>query len=67
MERYEIDVLKGAGIVRTLTSTEPVVHYPAAQEIADFGAPQGILSLRIAQISTVAGRGFERSVSLPVP
>ncbi len=66
MERYEIDILKGGDIVRRLVSTEPAARYTAAQEIADFGAPQSILNLRIAQTSTVAGRGFERSVTLPV-
>ncbi len=66
VERYEIDVLKAGSVVRTLTSSQAFVLYPAEQELADFGAPQAALSLRVTQISAVAGRGFERSVSLPV-
>jgi hypothetical protein len=66
IERYEIDVLKGGVIVRTLTSTEPTALYSNEQEIADFGAPQTTLDLRVAQVSAVAGRGFEARVALPV-
>ncbi len=66
VERYEIDILNAGHVVRTLTSPQPSVLYPTAQETADFGAPQTTLSLRIAQLSAVAGRGFDRSVTLPV-
>jgi len=65
-ERYEIDIIQAGAVVRTLTSAQPFALYPAEQEIADFGAPQTTLSLRIAQVSAVAGRGFERSVARPV-
>ena len=65
-ERYEIDILNAGNVVSTLTSAEPFVVYPAEQEIADFGTPQTALSLRIGQISAVAGRGFEARVALPV-
>ncbi len=65
-ERYEIDILKDGGILRQMTSTEPFAHYAAEHELVDFGAPQSILSLHISQISAVAGRGFARSVTLPV-
>ena len=36
------------------------VLYPAAAELADFGAAQATLSLRVAQISAACGRGFPR-------
>ncbi|SCX96631.1 baseplate multidomain protein megatron [Microvirga guangxiensis] len=66
VERYEIDILKAGSVIRTLTSSQAFVHYPPEQELADFGAPQTTLSLRVAQVSAVVGRGFERSVVLPV-
>jgi hypothetical protein len=65
-ERYEIDILRAGSVVRTLTSLQADVLYSTAQEIADFGTPQATLNLRIAQISAVAGRGFETSLALPV-
>ncbi|MCG7392571.1 glycoside hydrolase/phage tail family protein [Microvirga sp. ACRRW] len=65
-ESYEIDILKAGSVVRTLVSPQAFVTYPAAQEIADFGGRQTAVSLRIAQVSAVAGRGFERSVALKI-
>ncbi|WP_445501820.1 baseplate multidomain protein megatron [Microvirga sp. G4-2] len=65
-ERYEIDILKAGSVVRTLTSSQTSILYPASQEDFDFDAPQTMLSLRIAQVSAITGRGFERSVALPV-
>jgi hypothetical protein len=65
-ERYEVDVLAGAAVVRTLAATAPEALYPAAQELADFGAPQAMLSLRVAQMSAAVGRGFERAVTVTI-
>jgi hypothetical protein len=57
-EAYEIDILDGAAVKRTLAATAPTVLYPAAQEIADFGVPQTSLRVRVAQLSAAVGRGF---------
>ncbi|WP_201830332.1 baseplate multidomain protein megatron [Microvirga zambiensis] len=65
-ERYEIDILDAGAVRRTLASVQPSVLYAGAQEIADFGAPQSALALRVVQMSAVAGRGFERLVTVPV-
>jgi hypothetical protein len=65
-ERYEVDVLKAGGAVRTLTATGPAVLYPTASELADFGSAQASLSLRLYQISAAVGRGFERAVSVGI-
>jgi GTA TIM-barrel-like domain/Putative phage tail protein len=65
-ERYVVDVLSNGAVVRSLEAFDPSVLYAAAQEAADFGAPQTMLALRIAQMSAVVGRGFERSVTIPV-
>ncbi|HWE18282.1 MAG TPA: glycoside hydrolase TIM-barrel-like domain-containing protein [Hyphomicrobiaceae bacterium] len=56
-ERYEIDILDGATVKRTLTATSPAAAYTAAQQTADFGAPQASISLRIHQLSATRGRG----------
>ncbi|HEX8167773.1 MAG TPA: glycoside hydrolase/phage tail family protein [Beijerinckiaceae bacterium] len=65
-ERYEVDVLDGAAVKRTLTSAAPEALYPAAQELADFGSPRATLSLRVAQMSVAVGRGFERIVTVTI-
>lgn len=57
-ENYEIDVLNGGNVVRTIVSATPVVSYSALEQTADFGAPQGGVSLKIYQISEVVGRGY---------
>jgi hypothetical protein len=57
-EAYEVDVLSGTGIVRTLAVSTPSVLYPAAAETADFGGPQTSLSVRAYQLSSTVGRGF---------
>jgi hypothetical protein len=56
-EVYEVDILSGATVVRTLSSAVPSVAYSAADELADFGAPQASLSVAVYQISTTIGRG----------
>jgi hypothetical protein len=65
-EAYEIDILKGGQVARRVTSAQRSILYTQAQEIADFGIAQSTLALAIAQMSAVAGRGFERRVTVPV-
>lgn len=65
-ERYEIDILAGGIVKRTLSCREPSILYRAEQEIADFGVPQTLLSCRVMQISAAAGRGFELTVTLRI-
>jgi hypothetical protein len=66
VQRYAIDILQGATVVRELAASEPTALYPAAQELVDFGAPQSTLSVRIAQLSAVVGRGAARAETLAV-
>ena len=56
-ERYEVEILNGAVVVRTLVSTVPTVMYSSADQTADFGAPQASVSVRVYQLSAVVGRG----------
>jgi hypothetical protein len=57
-EAYEVDILDGMDVVRTLSASQPSVLYAAADELADFGAPQSSLSVRVVQLSATVGRGF---------
>ena len=63
-ERYEVDILDGATIKRTLAVTAPAASYTAAQQTADFGAPQSSLSVRVSQLSATFGRGTPRAATL---
>jgi hypothetical protein len=65
-ERYELDILDGGAVKRTLASTAPTILYPTERELADFGAPQATLALCVAQMSATVGRGFERTVTIQV-
>jgi hypothetical protein len=63
-EAYAVDVLNGAAVVRTIESALPAAHYAAADEIADFGAAQASLTIRVAQLSATVGRGFAAQATL---
>ena len=65
-EAYEINIMQGANPARTLTSAASTALYPTAQELADFGAQQSALTLRVAQVSATIGRGFEATATIPV-
>ncbi len=67
LESYDIQILDGTAIKRTLTSSTTSVLYTAAQQSADWGAPLGpgqTLAIRIFQLSNRLGRGTPASVTL---
>jgi len=57
-EQYALDILSGSDVVRTLTASAPTALYSIEDEVADFGAAQTRLTVRIAQLSATVGRGF---------
>jgi hypothetical protein len=65
-EAYALDILSGASVLRRIDCATPQALYPTADEIADFGAPQPSLRLRVAQLSSAVGAGFagERVLTL---
>ncbi len=63
-ESYEIDILDGATVVRTLTASTPTVEYTAAQQTTDFGSPQAEIDVAIYQMSSRVGRGHAREATL---
>ncbi len=67
LESYDVQILDGMTVKRTLTSSTTSVLYIAAQQTADWGAPLGpsqTLSLRIFQLSNRLGRGTPATVTL---
>ena len=63
-ERYELDILSGSDVLRTLSVTSPSALYAAADEITDFGVAQTSLTVRVAQVSATVGRGFATTATL---
>jgi GTA TIM-barrel-like domain/Putative phage tail protein len=60
-EAYEVDILDGATVVRTLASATPSVTYASADQIADFGSALPSYDIRVYQMSAAYGRGTPRS------
>lgn len=57
-ESYELDVMNGATVVRTITASTNTASYTAAQQTTDFGSPQASIAIRAYQVSTRVGRGY---------
>ncbi len=56
-EAYEIDIINGQTLVRTLFSQQQQITYTSAQESADWASPQTQLDIVVYQISSTFGRG----------
>lgn len=63
-ESYEIDILSGSAVVRTLVSPSPSVIYSSASQVIDFGSNQSSVEVRIYQISEAVGRGYRTVASV---
>jgi len=57
-EAYEIDILNGDDVVRTISASITSATYSATDQITDFGAAQSVLSIAIYQINSTIGRGY---------
>ncbi len=67
LESYDVQILDGAVVKRTLTSSTTSILYTAAQQTADWGAPFSpgqTLAIRICQLSNRLGRGDPATVTL---
>ncbi|MGR6466287.1 baseplate multidomain protein megatron [Rhizobium sp. PAMB 3182] len=65
-EAYRLDILSGGLPVRTVEVASPVFEYAGADEVADFGAPQAALAIRVRQLGRKVPLGIpaERLISL---
>jgi HK97 family phage prohead protease len=57
-EAYRLEILDGDTVVRVIETGSPSATYPAAEQTADFGAPQTALAVRIRQVSPTEGPGL---------
>ncbi len=68
-EAWEIDILDGATVKRTLAAGTTMVKYTAADQVADWGAAlaSGIaLSIRVTQFSPSLGRGTSAETTVTI-
>lgn len=63
-EAYEIDVMSGSTVKRTIPVTSPAWSYSATHQTEDFGSPQSSITFRIYQLSGTVGRGYPLEVTL---
>ena len=63
-ESYEIDIMNGSTVVRTLTATSEAVEYSSADQVTDFGGNQSTITIKIYQMSSVVGRGYVSEATL---
>ena len=63
-ESYEVDIMNGAAVVRTLTSATQTVTYTAADQVTDFGSAQASIDVNIYQLSATVGRGYPGAATL---
>lgn len=63
-ESYEIDVMSGSTVKRTIAVTSPSFTYSAANQTTDFGSAQSSITFRIYQLSELVGRGYPLEVTL---
>jgi hypothetical protein len=64
LQAYEVDIMQGAVVKRTLASSTQSVLYTSAQQITDFGSNQASVSVNIYQLSSVVGRGYPLGATL---
>lgn len=56
-EAYEVDILSGGNVLRTLATPVSQVVYTAQQQLIDFGVLPSQIALNIYQLSASIGRG----------
>jgi hypothetical protein len=65
-EAYEVEILAGGVLKRTIAAASPAATYTAAHQIADLGsvAAPGSLTINVYQMSETRGRGVGREMTI---
>ena len=63
-EAYELEILSGSTVLRTLSATSASTLYAASDETLDFGSAQSSFGVRLYQISAAVGRGLAATATL---
>ncbi|WP_412506143.1 glycoside hydrolase TIM-barrel-like domain-containing protein [Roseovarius sp. SYSU LYC5161] len=64
VERYEIDILDGENVVRTIETGSETAQYGVSEQTTDFGSPQASVNVVIYQIGSAYGRGSGEAATL---
>jgi hypothetical protein len=65
-EVYRVEILSGAGVVRSADTLAPTFLYTSAQQVADFGAPPASLSVRVMQLRATGAPGLKTELTIPL-
>ncbi|MBJ3774812.1 baseplate multidomain protein megatron [Acuticoccus mangrovi] len=65
-ELYQLEILNGGTVVRTVETMSPSYTYSLADQTADFGAAPDPISFRVAQIAPGFGAGVPYEVTVDV-
>ncbi|MGB4191949.1 MAG: hypothetical protein WBJ81_05325 [Rickettsiales bacterium] len=57
-EKYQVDILDGDKIIRTLEVSTPLATYIAAEQMTDFKDIPNTITIKIYQLSALVGRGY---------
>lgn len=63
-EVYEIEVMNGETVKRTLRTTVSTAYYSASDQTVDFGSVQSQVRVRIYQLSETRGRGTKKEETI---
>lgn len=61
---FEVDILYGTDVVRTISATSAIAVYTEAMMTEDFGSVQTTINIIVYQISATVGRGYPRAATL---
>ena len=59
-EAYEVDILSGATVIRTIATSTNSATYTAIAQTADFGGTLSNVNLKVYKIHPTFGRGIEK-------
>lgn len=63
-EAYQVDIMNGAVVVRTISVATQSATYTAAMQTSDWGSVQTTITCNVYQISAEIGRGYVRTATL---
>jgi hypothetical protein len=63
-EQYQVDILNGGSVVRTISTTTPTATYLASDQVTDFGSAQSAITVNVYQLSVVVGRGYPANATI---
>jgi len=64
IESYEVDILDGDDVVRTISTSTPRATYTGGQQSADFGAAPSTVGIRVYQLNSEWGRGSPAAATI---